>query len=213
MSLLEAQTHRRTGARVIPWALCALAVPGPLSGQLSWAVSAGARYGTVLVHDQIVNAFDVRPALAPALALTAALPLDPPWNATAVLDVSSSEVRREDVGGGSQPITHLTTAALGLGLSRPLRQHWLDGSLRIGVLKYFPSQTLGLFQDGGPFFPFAQVAFDLHPPFVSRYGLGLELRADAHKFITDALRVEGFSESRPVGRLALGLRWSPGARP
>ena len=213
MTRLDAQARLRTDAPVVVWAFCALALPAALTGQVSFSVSAGARYGTVLVHDEIVNAFNVRPALAPAFALTAAMPLDPPWNVAAVLDISSSEVRREDVGGGTQPITYLTTAALGLGLTRPLRRNWLDGSLRIGVLKYFPSQDLGLFQDGGPFFPFAQLAFDFHPPFVSRYGLGLELRADAHKFITDALRVEGFTESRPVARLALGLSWTPGARP
>jgi hypothetical protein len=190
--------------------LILLIAPTRAPAQLSFTFSAGARYSTVLVHDQIVTPFAVRPALAPAFSVSAAMPLDQPWNVAAVFDVSTSEVRREDQGGGTQPITHLTTAALGLGLSRALKP-WLDGSLRIGVLKYLPSQDLGLFQDGGPFFPFAQVAFDLRPPFASRYGLGLELRADAHKFITDALRVEGFSDSRPVGRFALALTWTPGA--
>lgn len=190
-------------------ALLLIAIPIRLPAQVSFTLSAGARYSTVLVHDQIVAPFAVRPALAPAFAVTASLPLDRPWNASAAIDLSTSEVRREDQGGGTLPITHLTTASLGLGLSRALKS-WLDGSLRIGVLKYFPSENLGLFQDGGPFFPFAQMAFALHPPFAARYGLGLELRADAHKFITDALRMEGFSESRPVARIALGVTWTPG---
>jgi len=131
-------------------ALLLLALPARLPAQLTFTFSAGARYSTVLVHDQIVTPFAVRPALAPALSVTAAMPLDQPWNVSAVLDVSTGEVRREDQGGGTQPITHLTTAALGLGLSRALKP-WLDGSLRIGVLKYLPSEDLGLFQDGGPF--------------------------------------------------------------
>jgi hypothetical protein len=205
---LDAQTHRRTGTALIACAV--LVAARPARAQLSFTFSAGARYSTVLVHDQIVTPFAVRPALAPAFAVTAAMPLDRPWNASATLDLSTSEVRREDQNGATQPITHLTTAALGLGLSRSLKP-WLDGSLRIGVLKYFPSQDLGLFQDGGPYFPFAQVAFDLRPPFASRYGLGLEVRADAHKFITDALLVEGFSESRPVARWAVAVTWTPGA--
>ena len=126
-----------------------------------------------------------------------------------MFDLSTSDVRREDQDGTTQSITHLTTAALGVGISRTLKP-WLDGSVRVGVLKYLPSQDLGLFQDGGPFFPFAQAAFDLYPPFASRLGLGLEVRADVHRFITDALRVEGFSDARPVGRIAAGLTWTPG---
>jgi hypothetical protein len=175
-------------------------------------VFAGVRRSSVLAHDVIVNEFDVRPALAPAFSVTALMPLDLPWRASAGLDVSTSDVRREDLGGGTQSITHLTTAALTVGLSRSAAS-WLSGSVRVGVLKYLPSQNLGLFQDGGPFFPFAQIALDLSPSFASRHGVGLEVNGDVHKFITDALRVEGFSEARPVLRLALGLTWTPGSHP
>lgn len=183
----------------------------PLAAQVSVSISAGVRFSTVLVHDQIVTPFNVRPAPAPALALTAALPLDHPWSLAAVLDLSTSQVRREDQGGGSQNITNVTTAALGVGLGRSLA-HWLSGSLRVGVLKYFPAANLGLFQDGGPFFPFAQAAVAVQPAIVSRFGLGLELRADVHRFITDPLRVEGFSDARPVERVAVAVTWTPGRR-
>ena len=184
----------------------------PATGQVSFSVFAGVRRSSVLAHDVIVNAFDVRPALAPAFSVTAAMPLDFPWRASAGFDVSTSDVRREDLGGGTQSITHLTTAALTVGLSRSVAP-WLSGSLRVGALKYLPSQDLGLFQDGGRFFPVAQIAFDLSPSFASRYGLGFEVNGDVHKFITDALRVEGFSEARPVLRLALGVTWTPGSHP
>lgn len=193
-------------------ALLLLLIPAPLAGQVSFSVFAGVRRSSVLVHDEIVNAFDVRPALAPAFSVTAAMPLDLPWRASAAFDVSTSDLRREDFGGGTQSITHLTTAAVTVGLSRTL-EPWLSGSLRIGAIKYFPSQDLGLFQTGGPFFPFAQMAFDVAPPFAARYGLGLEVNADVHKFITDALRTEGFTESRGVVRVAAGVRWTPGSHP
>lgn len=175
---------------------------------MSFSVSAGVRHSTVLVHDQIVNTFDVRPALAPAFAVAASMPLDRPWQASAMLDVSTSEVQREDATGGSQGITHLTQVALAVGLSRSLKP-WLDGAFRVGVLKYLPSEDLGLFQSGGPFFPYAQLAFGIRPPVIDRYGLGLEIRADVHRFITDALRVEGFSDARPVARFALAMTWAP----
>jgi len=183
-----------------------------LSAQVSFSMFAGVRRSSVLVHDQIVTQFDVRPALAPAFSVTAGLPLDNPWRASAAIDVSTSELRREDFGGGTQAITHLTTAAVTVGLSRSFRP-WISGSLRIGAIKYLPSQDLGLFQTGGPFFPFAQMALDVMPPFAARYGLGLEVNADVHKFITDALRTEGFTESRSVVRIALGVTWTPGSRP
>jgi len=210
MILPGAGTLRRRGAQVaVCWALGTAAAPRIGAAQVALAVSAGVRYSTVLVHDQIVTAFDVRPALAPAFSVTASLPLDPPWRAGAVLDLSTSEVRREDADGTVQPITHLTQAALAVGLGRALRP-WLSGSVRVGVLKYLPSQDLGPFQDGGPFFPFAQATIDLAPAVVSRFGLGLELRADVHRFITDALRLEGFSDARVVTRIAGALTWTPG---
>ncbi len=200
------------GRRAFGALLLGCGVASPAAGQVSFSVFAGVRRKSVLVHDQIVTAFDVRPALAPAFSVTAAMPLDLPWRASAAFDVSTSDVRREDAGGSTQSITHLTTAALTLGLSRTLKP-WLTGSVRVGAIKYLPSQDLGLFQSGGPFFPFAQAAFEITPPFASHYGLGLEVNADVHKFITDALQVEGFSESRPVLRLALGVSWTPGSHP
>lgn len=192
--------------------LLACCLGSSAAAQVSFSVFAGVRRSSVLVHDQIVNPFDVRPALAPAFSVTAALPLDLPWRASATVDVSTSDLRREDFGGGTVSITHLTTAALTVGLSRTI-DPWLSATLRIGAIKYLPSQDLGLFQTGGPFFPFAQVAFDLTPPFVGRYGLGLEVNADVHKFITDALRTEGFTESRGVVRVAVGVSWTPGSHP
>ena len=187
-------------------------VATPAAGQVSFTVLAGVRRTSVLVHDKIINAFDVRPALAPAFSVTAGMPLNDPWRASATLDVSTSDLRREDAGGGTQSITHLTTAALGLGLSRAVKP-WLSASLRIGALKYLPSQDLGLFQTGGPFFPFAQMGVDVMPPFAARFGVGFEVNADVHKFITDALRTEGFTESRGVVRVAVGVNWTPGSHP
>jgi len=176
-----------------------------LPGQVRIDVTAGARYTTRLVHDRIVTPFDVRAGLAPALSLSASLPLDPPWRLAGVLDVSTSNVARYDAGGGTAPITGLTTVSLGLGLARPLKP-WLDGRLVLGAIKYFPADRVGLFQDGGPFFPFGQLTFDAAPPFAARQGLALELRYDIHKFTTSALRAEGFISSQVIHRLALGVR-------
>ncbi|HEY6808637.1 MAG TPA: hypothetical protein VI160_07600 [Gemmatimonadales bacterium] len=191
---------------VIPMlvSLCALP-PARLAAQVRVAVTAGARYTTRLVHDVIVTPFDVRAALAPALSVDASLPLDPPWRLAAVLDLSHSTVSRYDTGATVAPITGLTTVALGLGLTRPL-QPWLVGRGVLGAVKYFPGERTGLFQDGGPFFPFAQLALDAAPAFAARRGLAIELRYDIHKFTTPALRDEGFISARVIHRVALGIR-------
>jgi hypothetical protein len=122
-----------------------------------------------------------------------------------VLDLSTSNVARYDAGGATAPITGVTTVTLGLGLARPLKP-WLDGRVVLGAIKYFPAERTGLFQDGGPFFPFGQLAFAAAPPFAARRGLALELRYDVHKFTTPALRAEGFIASRVIHRIALGIR-------
>ena len=196
--------RRVTGAAGVV-TLAALGVTVRASAQIRVDITAGARYTTRLVHDVIVTPFDVRAAVAPALAVSASLPLDPPWRLAGVLDLSESTVGRYDAGGGTAPITGVTTVTLGLGLARPLKP-WLDGRVALGVIKYFPAQRTGLFQDGGPFFPFGQLAFDAAPPFAARLGLALELRYDIHKFTTPALRDEGFTASRVIHRVALGIR-------
>lgn len=176
-----------------------------LAAQVRIDVTAGARYTTRLVHDLIVTPFDVRAGLAPAVSVSASLPLDPPWRLAGVLDVSSSNVARYDAGGATAPITGVTTVTLGLGLARPLKP-WLDGRMVLGAIKYFPADRVGLFQDGGPFFPFGQLTFDAAPSFAARLGLALELRYDIHRFTTPALRDEGFISSRVIHRVALGIR-------
>ena len=58
-----------------------------------------------MVHDSIVTPFDVRPAIAPVLAVSATTPLNDPWSGAATLDISWSRLERHDQDG--------TTADLG----------------------------------------------------------------------------------------------------
>jgi hypothetical protein len=196
-------TRRGRASFSILASICALPT-ARLAAQVRIDVTAGARYATRLVHDHIVTPFDVRAGLAPALSVSASLPLDPPWRLAGVLDVSSSTVARYDAGGATAPITGVTTVTLGLGLARPLKP-WLDGRVVLGAMKYFPADRVGLFQDGGPLIPFGQLTFDAAPRFAARLGLALELRYDIHKFTTPALRDEGFISPQVIHRVALGI--------
>lgn len=177
-----------------------------LSAQVSFHLALGARYGSTLVHDSVVTPFDLRPALAPALLLSVRDELRPGWSADATLDVSPSGLRRHE-GSGSFEAGSFTALAFTVGLQR----HFAAGiSARVGVggMRYAAGQT-GVFRGGsGGIFPLGTVAttYALPAPFARKYQLEVEARYDVHRFITPALRTEGFTASRPVHRAALLVR-------
>jgi hypothetical protein len=180
----------------------------PLTAQVSVTTSLGLRYTSPLVRDSIVTSFDVRAALAPALTLTAGTALKPPWTAELSLDVSTSGVSRHDADGTVAPITHLTTLAVGVALARTLN-HGFTARGGIGGLKYLPSERTGIFRDGsGAVTPFGQAAVQWAPPGLLAGRMAVEARYDLHRFLTPALRNEGFTNSRVVHRVALAARYT-----
>ena len=184
-----------------------------LSAQVSVHLSAGARYTTTLVSDSIVTNFSVRPAIAPALAFTVGTPIDTTgkWTVEAILDWSHGDLVRHDADGSTQAIGGLGTLGLSVGMRRHLLS-WLSARASVGGLKYLPASQTGIFGLGsGSLFALGGVAVEAQPPFGERWGLAFETRADIHRFITPALRTEGFQDSRPVIRVAVGVRAGLGA--
>jgi hypothetical protein len=179
-----------------------------LSAQVSVHLSAGARYTTTLVSDSIVTNFSVRPAIAPALALTVGTPIDTTgkWTVEVVLDWSHSDMVRHDQDGSTQSLGGLGTIGVSVGMRRHLLS-WLSARASVGGLKYLPANQTGIFSLGsGSLSPLAGLAAEAAPPFGTRWGLAFETRVDLHRFITPALRSQGFQDSRPVVRVALGVR-------
>jgi len=177
----------------------------PLSAQASVHATLGARYTSTLVHDSIVTPLDVRAELAPSLTGGAGLPLSGPWRLDLLIDLSTSPVRRHLSDGSSAPITRVWMLGVAVGLRRQLKP-WLQGRLAVGALKYLPASSIGLFRDGVGITPYGSLTFDVAPPVVARRGLALELGGDLHRFLTSALRNDGFVDARPVYRLTLGVR-------
>ena len=180
--------------------------PHRLTAQVSFHVALGARYTSTLVHDSLVTPFDLRPALAPALLVSARDELRPGWSADVTLDVSPSGLRRHE-SGGSFDAGSFTTFAFTVGLQR---QFAPGASARVGVggLRYLADQS-GVFREGtGGIFPLGSVAatYAVPLPFAQKHQLEVEARYDIHRFITPALRTEGFSTSRPVHRVAVLVR-------
>jgi hypothetical protein len=177
-----------------------------LTAQVSLHAALAARYSSTLVHDSIVTPLDVRPAIGPALAVSADLPLSGPWQLELLADLGTSPLQRHDQDGSTTTITRLWTLGLAVGLRRHLHP-WLDGRAAIGALSYLPARSVGLFSDGsGGVIPYGSLAFDAAPAALARHRLALELAGDLHKFLTPALRSTGFTDSRVVYRISAGLR-------
>jgi len=192
--------------RITTLVVVGLAIGARLSSQTSFHATVGARYTSPMVHDSIVTSLDVRAAVAPALVAALDLPLDGPWKLELLADLTTSAVRRHDAGGATTPITRVWTIGLGLGLRRRL-ESWLDGRLAVGALKYIPTESVGLFRDGGgSVIPYGSLAFDIAPPIAVRHRVALELAGDLHRFLTPALRGVGFIDSRVVYRVTMGVR-------
>ena len=186
---------------------------GRLTAQVSFHVALGARYSSALVHDSIGTPVDLRPTIAPAFLVAARQVLNPRWSADITLDVAPSGLRRHETGG-SFDAGSVTTAAFTVGLRRALP--WgLSGRAGFGALRYLGASD-GVFREGsGGLFPLGTLAVAIAPPSLSRRRVELEARYDVHRFITPALRSDGFTGARPVHRLALLVRlgWGGASTP
>jgi hypothetical protein len=159
-----------------------------------------------------VAPFDLRPAIAPALLVSVRGELDPGWSADGTIDVTPSSLRRHE-GSATFDAGSFTALAFTIGVRREIS--WgLSVRAGIGALKYAAAQT-GVFREGsGGLFPLGTVAATFTPRFGAHRRLAFEARYDLHRFITPALRTEGFRDSRPVHRMALLVRlgWAPGGQ-
>ena len=198
------------GRAVALVSLLAVWPSGQAAAQVSFHVSLGARYTTTLVHDSIVQPFDLRPAIAPALLVIVREEMKPGWSVDGTIDVTPSSLRRHE-GSGTFDAGSFTALAFTIGVRREIS--WgLSARAGIGALKYAAGQT-GVFREGsGGLFPLGTVAATYTPSFGARRRLAFEARYDIHRFITPAMRTEGFEDSRPVHRVALLLRlgWAAG---
>lgn len=187
----------------------------PLTGQVSFHVAVGARYSSTLVHDSLVTAFDLRPALAPAFLFSARDELRPGWSADVTLDVAPSGMRRHE-STGSFDAGSFTAVAFTVGLRRQIAPG-VSARAGVGGMRYLAEQT-GVFREGsGGIFPLGTLAavYAVPLPFAQKRQLEVEARYDIHQFITPALRTEGFTQSRPVHRVAVLVRvgWGGASTP
>jgi hypothetical protein len=204
-------TDGRTAGRTVGlafafWMAFTVGPSDRLAAQVSFHVAVGARYSSTLVHDSVVTAFDLRPALAPAFLVSVRDELRPGWSADVTLDVAPSGMRRRE-SSGSFDAGSFTAVAFTVGLRRQFAPG-VSARAGVGGLRYLADQT-GVFREGsGGIFPLGTVAatYAAPLPFARKHRLEVEARYDIHQFITPALRTEGFTASRPVHRVAILVR-------
>src|SRR5439155_726293 len=156
------RTVRRLGGQVVGLVLAA-APPSPLTAQVTIQPSIGLRYSTTIVHDSIVAPFDLRPAMAPALAITATSRTAAPWAAQATFDLSTSTLQRHDAGATAD-LGRVSTLAVTVGVQRRLPAG-LAAAARVGGLKYLPADDTGIFRSGtGGVLALAGAALSYAPP-------------------------------------------------
>jgi len=203
-------TRASAGLRLAAAMLAALAA-SRLAAQVTVGVQAGGRYSSALVRDSIVTAFNVRPALAPVVAVTLAAPPQHEWAPVVTLDFATSALRPHDADGSSTTLDRVSTLAFTVGVRRRLPAGFtLEAGA--GGLKYFPSEDSGIFRQGsGALAGVGALTLGHVLPLGAGRHLSIEARYDLHPFITPALRAEGFDASRLVHRLALTVRTDWGA--
>jgi len=167
-----------------------------LSAQVSFHIAAGPRYTTTMVHDSIVNPFDLRPALAPALLLSVRDELSPGWSADVTLDLTHAGLRRYETSG-TFDAGSFTAIAFTVGLRHQVKPH-VTARVAAGGLKYAADAT-GVFRQGnGGLFPIAALGMTYD---IKRFEI--DARYDVHRFSTPALRSVGFTDARPVHRFSV----------
>lgn len=180
-------------------------LPGAAPAQWSGYASLGARWGTALVSDSIVRPLAVRQSVAPVLAFGLATPSDGAWSGEAALDVTFTGLRRDEAGAAVD-LGELTTVSFTVAVRRGLAPD-VTARAGAGALFHRPEREAGIFSAGtAAATPVGLLGVTWAPGAGRRYGLALDLRYDAHRFITPALRAVGFTDSRIVHRLALALR-------
>ena len=186
-------------------AAIATLLPAVLAAQWGGYLALGARGGTALVRDRIVAPIDVRQDLGPVVGAGITSPSDGPWSGEAALDVTFTGMTRSE-SGASIDLGSLTTWSFSVAVRRTLAPG-LAARAGAGALFYQPGGESGIFSAGtGGTAPLLMIGATYAPAGGRRYGFALDLRYDAHRFITPALESVGFDEARVVHRIALTAR-------
>lgn len=203
---MECMVRRITVRALVALPLIATALPTEAPGQMFLELRGGATLSSVLVRDSIVEAFTVRPALAPTIDFAVGTVLNEQYRLAVAVRWARSDLKRS-ADGGSMPIIQLTVWTGSVALRRRLNS-WASAQGTIGAVKYAPAKTgrnATLFRDNAPLLPIVGLGARIEHRISPRLVVGLDAAYDFHRFSTLALRADGIAGDRSVHRFSLGI--------
>jgi hypothetical protein len=180
-----------------------VALTAPASAQVTLEARAGAQFSSILVRDVINQEITVGAKPAPSVVLAVGSRLSEQWHLNLGVRWSRSDLMRREAEQ-EFTILPLTVWTGTLALRRPLNG-WAAIEGTVGGIKYSPGGDLDgtFFQDNAPLLPVAGLSARVEKELGQRWGTGLEVAYDFHRFTTQALREAGIDEHRSVHRLAV----------
>lgn len=185
--------------------------PAALTAQVDYYARVGVTWASDLLTDRIINDISVGQALAPTLALGAALPIAPRYRAGLEATLISGGFDARESGTADADLGTLRAGSLLLGLDGPVaeRLRWRAG---VGLLRYWPSQDTGMFARGGATRFLVGAGADYRVPVLTHWDLMASARWDFHRFTTEELRARGFGSTQGVQRVSVTVGLARGGR-
>ena len=195
--------------------LTGLLLPSALGAQSSSTFYAGlgATWSTKLVEDNIVSdKITTQPGIAPTILVGGAVEVFPRYDLDIELQFTTGSYSAETKGKGTTKLGTLRTFSAGLGFDGPLFKPPFRWRASVGVLKYLPTEDTGMFLQGGPLDLLLGLGAQYRRPVSSSLDLSIALRYDFHKFTTDELQSQGFSQTQQVHRVGITVGIAMGGR-
>lgn len=195
--------------------LTSLLLPSALTAQSSSTFYAGlgATWSSKLVEDRIVSdVITTQPAVAPTIMVGGATEVFPRYDVDIELQFTTGSYSADTKGKGSTKLGTLHTFSATIGLDGPLFKPPFRWRASVGVLKYLPTEDTGMFLQGGPLKFLMGLGAQYRRPVSSAIDLSVTLRYDFHRFTTDELQRQGFSQTQQVHRVGLTVGIAMGGR-
>ncbi len=168
----------------------------------------GAVYSSELVTDAVAGAAvtELKPDIAPALTLGAAMPIAPAYDIGIEVMLARGGMTADESGGTSNDVGNLLTATTVFTLAGPAYKR-LRWRATIGLISYLPSEDEGIFLQGGTTRLLTGAQLEYRRPAFGGWDLTIAGGADFHKFTTDELQARGFGGTQGVvrGMLTIGI--------
>jgi hypothetical protein len=177
--------------------------PG-LPAQTEYYARVGAVGASDLLRDVIISEIIVRQSIAPMFALGGSLPIGPKGYRAGVEGTFASGKYHSSQGAVRTDLGTLRTGTLLVSVEgpvvRPIR--WRAG---LGAIHYWPSEKQGIFLLGGTTRFLAGADLDYRHPVLPKWDIMGTIGYEFHRFSTEELHAQGFSQTQSVNRFALSV--------